>query len=99
MKAASWSLLMVLVPLSAGCLDLPKPGSAAQKPDDLNLKSSPLPKAEGLTAAPARKPVAADQITEANAHQMADAIEDEIARDEQALLQPAETPRPAPKKK
>jgi hypothetical protein len=89
MKAA-WYLLFLVAPLASGCLELPRLGVKDAKP-------APAPKAAEKSTRP-QAPVSADEVTERNAQAKADALDEEIARDEQALSEPAEPAKPHPKK-
>jgi hypothetical protein len=87
----TWSFLLLLIPLASGCLDVPK---------FLGKDAKPAVEPKPVASKSVRKaaPVTADQITEGNAQARADALDEEIAQDEQALAQPTETALPKKKK-
>jgi hypothetical protein len=75
MKSAA-RLLLVFVMASCGCVELPVPWRD-------NQPVPALPPAPVKPERPAR-PVTPAQVSEANAHAKADALDEEIARDEEA---------------
>ena len=66
-------LFLSLVLASAGCIELPKP-----RPEP-----KPAPPPAPVRAERPAPPVIPGQVTEANANAKADALDDEIARDEE----------------
>lgn len=88
MRTQAGRLLLLAGLLLAGCkLDAPLLRREPPKPP---------PKPAAVAPAKAPAPVKPDQVTEANAHAKADALDEELARDEQAALQ-GPGPRPVEK--
>jgi hypothetical protein len=87
MKTA-WRILPLLLLAGAGCLEIPVPWRDAKPADP---RPSPIP----VQAPRPPDPVTADQVTEANAHAKAKALDEEIARDEQGDVPAADAVQPS----
>jgi hypothetical protein len=74
MKTLTGCLLPLLILAAPGCLQLPSPWH----------QRKPAPAPAPVAAKPVRRPapVTPEQVTEANAHAQADALEAEMAREE-----------------